>query len=106
MQDMVNWELLRYFVALRRAGSLAGAARELHVNQTTVGRRLAALEEEVGVKLFRRTQRGCRITPAGAAESYLRRRGTPHPPGSSTDTICFGLVRSWNRSTGAGTSAS
>lgn len=65
MQIMLNWELLRYFIALRRAGSLAGAARQLRVDQTTVGRRLATLEDEIGVKLFRRTQRGYRITPAG-----------------------------------------
>lgn len=67
MQGMLNWEPLRYFVALRRAGSLAGAARALHVDQTTVGRRIAALEEEIGVKLLLRTQRGYRITPAGEA---------------------------------------
>ncbi len=65
MQAVINWELLRYFAALRRAGSLAGAARHLQVDQTTVGRRLAALEKEIGVKLLRRTQRGYRITPAG-----------------------------------------
>jgi DNA-binding transcriptional LysR family regulator len=62
---MIDWDLLRDFLALRRAGSLAGAARLLRVDQTTVGRRLHALERQVGVKLFRRTRRGYEIMPAG-----------------------------------------
>jgi DNA-binding transcriptional LysR family regulator len=54
MQNM-NWDDLRFFLAAARAKTLTGAARRLGVNQTTVARRLEALEGELGVKLFDRT---------------------------------------------------
>jgi len=60
-----DWNDLRYFLAIRRAGSLAGAARELRVDQTTVGRRLAALEDALDARLFDRTPDGLVLTPAG-----------------------------------------
>lgn len=60
-----DWNDLRYFLAIRRAGSLAGAARELRVDQTTVGRRLAALEDAFDARLFDRTPDGLVLTPAG-----------------------------------------
>ena len=43
------------------------AARELRTNQPTVGRRIAALEEVLGVRLFHRHARGMSLTEAGAA---------------------------------------
>lgn len=49
----IDWTDLRTFGALVRRGSLAGAARELRVDATTVGRRMAALERAVGTPLFR-----------------------------------------------------
>src|SRR5262245_32981449 len=60
-----EWSDFRYFLAVSRAGSLSGAARELHVNQSTVGRRLAALEASFGVRLFDRTPEGYALTAAG-----------------------------------------
>jgi DNA-binding transcriptional LysR family regulator len=66
MQDMF-WDDLRYFLALHRAGSLKGAARGLGVDPTTVGRRLAALEEAVGARLFTRTADGLEASPAARA---------------------------------------
>lgn len=42
---MFDWNDLRFFLALQRAGNLSAAARQLRVNQTTVGRRLEALED-------------------------------------------------------------
>lgn len=61
----MNWNDLRVFLAIHRAGTLAGAAKQLKIDQTTVGRRLAALEEELGVRLFDRTPDGLSITHAG-----------------------------------------
>lgn len=61
----VNWDDLRYFLAVQRGGNLARAARALRINATTVGRRLVALEEHVGARLFDRTPEGYVLTRAG-----------------------------------------
>jgi DNA-binding transcriptional LysR family regulator len=58
----VDWDDLRYVLALAEAGSLAKAARKLKVDHTTVGRRIEALECDVGVQLFTRTTNGYTIT--------------------------------------------
>ena len=58
-----DWNDLRYFLACARAGSLATAGRSLKVDQTTVGRRLAALEEALGARLFERRPEGFTLTP-------------------------------------------
>jgi len=60
-----NWDDLRYFLAIARAGSLTGAARKLLVSQPTVSRRLSAMERRLSVKLFDRTEDGYRVTEAG-----------------------------------------
>lgn len=49
---MLDWDDLRYFLAVARAGSASAAARALGVAQTTVSRRIGALERELGVALF------------------------------------------------------
>lgn len=49
---MLDWDDLRFFLALTRHGSLSAAARDLHVAQSTVGRRLASLEASLGVRLL------------------------------------------------------
>ena len=51
---MTNWNDFRYFLAIHRAGSLGAAGKALKVDQTTVGRRLTALEDELGTRLFDR----------------------------------------------------
>lgn len=61
----MEWNDLRYFLAISRAGTLVGAARELGVEHTTVGRRLASLESALGVRLFSRGPDGLALTPAG-----------------------------------------
>jgi DNA-binding transcriptional LysR family regulator len=63
------WDDFRYFLALARAGSLSAAARRMRVDQSTVGRRLAALEAEAGARLFDHTPDGYVLTAAG--ESVL-----------------------------------
>ena len=62
---MFEWSDLRHFLAVHRGGSLSAAARELRVNQTTVGRRLQQLEESLGTRLFDRMPNGFTLTPAG-----------------------------------------
>jgi DNA-binding transcriptional LysR family regulator len=62
---VVDWNDFRYFLAIARAGSFAGAARELGVEHTTVGRRLTALETALGTRLFVRGPEGLTITAAG-----------------------------------------
>lgn len=68
---MLDWDDLRYFLAIHRAGTLARAAAQLEINATTVGRRLSALEERVNARLFDRTPDGYAITNAG--RDLLRR---------------------------------
>jgi len=60
-----NWEHLRYFLALARHGSLAGAARHLEKAETTVWRHLAALEDDLGCRLFERKRGGYLLSEAG-----------------------------------------
>jgi DNA-binding transcriptional LysR family regulator len=63
----VDWNDLRYFLAVARAGSLAGAARALDCEHSTVGRRIAALEAALEVTLFRRQPDGVALTDDGVA---------------------------------------
>ena len=59
----VDWDDLRTFLAVARAGSLADAARGLGVSYSTVSRRLAALEHGLGVRLFDRSGAAYRSRP-------------------------------------------
>ncbi|MBR1124664.1 LysR family transcriptional regulator [Bradyrhizobium lablabi] len=60
-----DWDNLRYVLAVADAGSLAGAARLLGVNHTTVLRRLGAFEDQLGVRLFERLPTGYVLTAGG-----------------------------------------
>jgi DNA-binding transcriptional LysR family regulator len=60
-----DWDELRVLLALARTGSLGAGARQLKVDPTTVARRLGALEESLGVRLFVRNPEGTRLTPEG-----------------------------------------
>lgn len=61
----LNWSDLRYALAVAEAGSLAGAARQLAVNHSTVLRRLDALERQLGSRLFERGRSGYQPTESG-----------------------------------------
>ena len=61
----VDWDNLRTFLAVARSGRISAAARRLRVDHTTIARRLATLEEELGVPLFYRTTTGYLLTPHG-----------------------------------------
>lgn len=62
---MMNWDDLRYFLALVDCGTLTGAARRLQVEHTTVARRIDALETALGLRLFDRLVRGWQLTKEG-----------------------------------------
>lgn len=61
----MQWDDLRVILAIARAGSLAGASRNLGVNHSTVFRRLNTFEENLGVRLFDRLPSGYALTVAG-----------------------------------------
>jgi len=63
----LDWNDVRIFLAIARAGTLGGAAKALRQTQPTMGRRLKALEEAVGHALFQRTGEGFVLTDEGAA---------------------------------------
>jgi DNA-binding transcriptional LysR family regulator len=68
---MFDWNDLRYFLSVADQGSTLAAGRALRVSQTTVARRIAALEEAIGFPLFEKRQAGYTLTPAG--EDLLER---------------------------------
>jgi DNA-binding transcriptional LysR family regulator len=70
----MNWNDLRVFIAIAESGSLAGAARTLEQNHSTVFRRLNALEEDVRTRLFDRLPSGYSLTPVGERMLELARR--------------------------------
>lgn len=105
-----NWNDLRYFIAVAEHGSLSAAARQLGVNQPTVGRRIAVLEVALGAHLFHRHARGLKLTEAGArvfeaasgmaeAAAAVERAaaGDAHRPAgrvrvSAPESVCYGLL--------------
>lgn len=65
MQGCMNWDDARLFLAVCRAGSFTKAATELGVKQSTISRRIAALEEDLGAPLFERKTHST-LTPLGS----------------------------------------
>ena len=65
--ERLDWEDVRYFVALARNGTLSATARALRVNHATVGRRIASLEALLGRALFARRAAGYALTAEGKA---------------------------------------
>lgn len=92
----MDWEDVRFFVALARHGSLSATARALRVNHATVARRISALEDALRIKLFERLPTGYELTAGGrsalqaadAMESAAVGLSQLKPEGSLT-----GLVR-------------
>ncbi len=62
---MFDWNDIRYFIAVAREGSTLKAGYSLRVSQTTVARRIAALEAALGVALFDKRQAGYALAPIG-----------------------------------------
>jgi DNA-binding transcriptional LysR family regulator len=98
VHDVLDWNDFRYFLAIARAGTFAGAARELGVEHTTVGRRLTALETALGTRLFIRGPEGLTLTPAGRevlplAEELAARAQAIERRVSGQDSRVEGVVR-------------
>ena len=62
---MYDWNDLRYFLELSRQGKLVRAAARMHVDHTTVSRRITALEKQLDVRLFDKSPNGYQLTDAG-----------------------------------------
>lgn len=62
-----NWDDVRLFLAVARAGQILAAARRLELNHATVSRRLSALEAAFGARLLDRRPNGCELTETGRA---------------------------------------
>jgi DNA-binding transcriptional LysR family regulator len=69
----INWDDLRFFLAVAERGSLSGASRQLGVNHSTVFRRITQFEHRISVRLFERLPDGYQLTSAG--EQMLERAG-------------------------------
>jgi DNA-binding transcriptional LysR family regulator len=64
---VIDWNDLKYLLAVSEGGSTLAASRSLGVSQTTVARRIAALEQAVGYPLFEKRQSGYALTSSGDA---------------------------------------
>ncbi len=73
-QHDASWDDYRTVLAIAETRSLSGAAHRLGVNQSTVFRRLGALEERIGTRLFDRQRSGYTATTAGDEMVELARR--------------------------------
>ena len=97
--QMLNWNDLRYVLAISRGGTLAAAARLLGVDDTTVARRLAAMQEATGTRLYRRLADGTlQLTTAGKrtalhAERIEREIGALDGALKGADDAVSGTVR-------------
>ena len=73
---VMNLRVLRYFLTVAKEQSFTKAAEQLNLTQPTLSRQLAALEEELGAKLFDRGGRSITLT----GEGVLLKRQALHPP--------------------------
>lgn len=107
----MDWNDLRLVLAVVQEGTLSGAARSLRVTHSTVFRRLGAIEQGLGVRLFERFRDGYSATPAGETAAALATRFADdfvalerrlsgqdlRPSGivrmATTDTVCTMLMR-------------
>ena len=97
-----DWELMPYFLAVARAGSLRAAAQLIGGNYGTINRGIQALEASYGVRLFHRSKRGFTLTESGEAlfpaaeEAELKiiaaRKRVEGLDRSETGTIRFSLT--------------
>jgi len=92
---MKDWDDLRVFMAAARSGSLTSAALRLHMDATTVGRRIQRLEASLKSTLLVRSSRGLQLTAAGArlreaglsVEAAIDAAGEGDAPGGVSGTV-------------------
>ena len=70
---MLDWDDLRFFLAIRDGGSASSAARKLGVDKATVARRVTSLEQALGVRLLSRQASGWQATAAGERAVHVAR---------------------------------
>ena len=85
----MNWDDLRFFLALARARTVSAAGRELEVKHTTVSRRIKALEQGLGTRLFDHLPDGYALTPAG--ENLYQNALIMEEQAQAVDRQVFGL---------------
>eukprot|EP01042_Synura_sphagnicola_P012994 gene12994-16520_t len=79
---MFDWNDLRFFLEMSRLGKLAEAAQRLHVDNTTVSRRIAALETALGTRLFDKSPRGHDLSGEDTELTGTVRLATPEAFGT------------------------
>src|SRR6202522_3720015 len=85
---MIDWDDVRYFLAVARGGSVRAAAERLGVNHSTVLRRIAQLEERLGAQMFEKLPSGYRLT--GAGEEVLEFAEQMEASSNRLETRVFG----------------
>jgi DNA-binding transcriptional LysR family regulator len=89
---MIDWDDVRYFLAVARGGSVRAAAERLGVNHSTVLRRIAQLEERLGTHMFEKLPSGYRLTDAG--EEVLEFADQMEASSNQLETRVFGRDQS------------
>jgi DNA-binding transcriptional LysR family regulator len=89
---MMDWDDVRYFLAVARGGSVRAAAEGLGVNHSTVLRRIAQLEERLGAHMFEKLPSGYRLTDAG--EEVLEFAQQMEASSNQLETRVFGRDQS------------
>ena len=89
---MIDWDDVRYFLAVARGGSVRAAAGHLGVNHSTVLRRVAQLEEHLGAQMFEKLPSGYRLTAAG--EEVVELANQMEASSHELETRVFGLDQS------------
>jgi DNA-binding transcriptional LysR family regulator len=85
---MIDWDDVRYFLAVARGGSVRAAADRLGVNHSTVLRRIAQLEERLGAHMFEKLPSGYRLSAPG--EEVLEFAEQMEASSKSLETRVFG----------------
>jgi DNA-binding transcriptional LysR family regulator len=89
---MIDWDDVRYFLAVARGGSVRAAAERLGVKHSTVLRRIAQLEERLGAHMFEKLPSGYRLTDAG--EEVLEFADQMEASSNQLETRVFGRDQS------------
>ena len=91
-RTMIDWDDVRYFLAVARGGSVRAAAGHLGVNHSTVLRRIAQLEDHLGAQMFEKLPSGYRLTAAG--DEVVELANQMEASSHQLETRVFGLDQS------------